>query len=112
MEIQDWKDEIVTRAVREISYRNNMSSSDISDLTLVLSGFLEDGIVILRKWRKLSNDSEFLSGVHNGSLVTFLKDKYNANGRENFQSFSSAGVSSTMKNTPESRLKATCKQVI
>ena len=112
MEIQEWKEDIVSRATREISFRNNMSKAETTELSLVLFDFLEDGITILRNWRKLKDDTEFLAGIHNGGLVNFLKDKYNANGRENFQNYSSGGVTSSMRNTPESRLKSTCKQVI
>ena len=75
MEIYEWKDEIVTRAVKEISFRANMSKSDLSELTLVLFNFLEDGITILKNWRKLKDDTEFLNGTHNSGLINYLKDK-------------------------------------
>ena len=110
--MNDWKAEIVDKALRQISYRNNMSTEEKTELSLVLSDFLEEGILVLRKWRKLKDDTEFLSGIHNNSLIVFLKNKYSANGRELFENYSSGGVSSTMGKTPEDLLKSTCKQVI
>lgn len=112
MEMQEWKDTIIDKAKRQITFRNNMSSSEILNLTVVLSDYLDEGISILRKWRKLKTDSEFLSGEHDSGLVNFLKNKYSANGREIFEGYSSGGVSSTMNKSPESLLKSTCKQVI
>lgn len=112
MEMFEWKNDIIERAVRQISYRNNMSQADKDDLTLVLSDYLNDGINILRKWRKLKNDTEFVSGMHDEGLVVYLKAKYQANGRDLFVGYSSGGVNASMKQTPESLLKASCKQVI
>lgn len=112
MELQEWKDLILDKAKRQITYRNNMSSSDIQELTLVLSDYLEEGITILKKWRKLKTDDEFISGTHDSGLIGFIKSKYQANGRDLFSSYSSGGVSSKMDKTPESLLKSTCKQVI
>jgi hypothetical protein len=68
--------------------------------------------MILRKWRKLKDDSEFVSGQHDYSLVAYLKAKDQANGRDLFSDYSSGGVKANMKQTPESLLKASCKQVI
>jgi hypothetical protein len=112
MEIFEWKNDIIERAVRQISYRNNMSQADKDDLTLVLSDYLNDGINILRKWRKLKNDTEFVSGMHDESLVVYLKAKYQANGRDLFIDYTSGGVEANMEKTPESLLKASCKQVM
>ena len=112
MELQEWKDFIVKKALRQITYRNNMSSSDISELTLVLSDYLGEGIKILKKWRKLNNDDEFVSGNHDSGLVEYLKNKVQANGRELFSDYSSGGVKAKMDKTPESVLKSTCKQVM
>lgn len=112
MEMQEWKDSILDKAKRQVSYRNNMSSSDIQELTLVLSDYLEEGISIIKKWRKLQNESEFLSGEHDSRLINFLKNKYSANGRELFGDYSSGGIKANMKKSPESILKSTCKQVI
>lgn len=112
MEMQEWKDVIIEKATRQISYRNNMSNSEKTELSLVLSDYLEEGISILRNWRKLKDEAEFISGKHDSGIVNFIKNKYLSNGRELFGAYSSGGVSSTMKQTPESILKSTCKQVI
>ena len=112
MDIYEWKEGILNRAVRQISYRSNMSNADKVELKLVLSDYLDDGITILRKWRKLKDDSEFISGMHDEGLIVYLKAKDQVNGRDLFNSYSSGGVSSSMKQTPENLLKASCKQVI
>lgn len=112
MEMQEWKYGIIDKATRQITYRNNMSKSDIQELTMVLSDYLEEGMSILKKWRKLKDESEFVGGIHDSGLVSFLKNKYSANGRELYSGYSSGGVSSTMDKSPESVLKSTCKQVI
>jgi hypothetical protein len=112
MEMFEWKNDIIERAVRQISYRNNMSQADKDDLTLVLSDYLNDGINILRKWRKLKNDTEFVSGMHDEGLVVYLKAKYQANGRDLFIDYTSGGVEANMEKTPESLLKTSCKQVM
>ena len=112
MEIFEWKNDIIERAVRQISYRNNMSQADKDDLTLVLSDYLDDGITILRKWRKMSDDSEFISGQHDSGLVAFIKAKDQANGRDLFSDYSSGGVRANMKVNPENLLKGSCKQVM
>ena len=112
MEMQEWKDGVIAKALRQITYRANMSQNDIDNLTFVLSDYLEDGITILRKWRKMSDDSEFISGQHDSGLVSFLKAKDQANGRDLFTGYSSGGVNATMKVTPENLLKGSCKQVM
>ena len=112
MEIYEWKDDIINRAIRQISYRNNMSNADKAELKLVLSDYLQDGISILKKWRKMKDDSEFISGMHDEGLIVYIKAKDQANGRDLFYSYSSGGVSSSMKQTPENLLKASCKQVV
>ena len=112
MEIQEWKDGIIDKAKRQISFRNNMSSSDIQDLTIVLSDYLEEGISILKKWRKLKDDNEFSSGEYDSGLIGFLKNKYSANGRELYSDYSSGGVRANMKKSPESILKSDYKQVM
>jgi hypothetical protein len=112
MEMQEWKDLIIDKAKRQITYRNNMSSSDIQELTLVLSDYLDEGISILRKWRKIKDDSAFLSKEYDSGLVLFVKEKYQANGRDLFSGYSSGGVSATMKVSPENTLKGTYKQVM
>lgn len=112
MEFQEWKYGILDKAVRQITYRANMSQADKDSLTLVLSDYLDDGITILRKWRKMSDDSEFVSGQHDSGLVAFIKAKDQANGRDLFSDYSSGGVRANMKVSPENLLKGSCKQVM
>lgn len=112
MEMQKWKDGIISKAIRQITYRGNMSQSDIDRAMLVLSDYLDDGIKILRKWRKMKDDSEFISGLHDSGLVSFIKAKDQANGRDLFNTYASGGVKADMKVTPENLLKGSCKQVM
>ena len=112
MELQDWKNVIIAKAVKQISYKSNMSASDKTELTFVLLDYLDEGITILRKWRKLKDDTEFVSGQHDSGLVAFIKAKDQANGRDLFSDYSSGGVRANMKVTPENLLKGSCKQVM
>ena len=112
MELQDWKNVIIAKAVKQISYKSNMTASDRAELTFVLLDYLDEGITILRKWRKMKDDTEFVSGMHDDGLIAFMKAKDQANGRDLFSDYSSGGVRANMKRTPESILKASCKQVM
>jgi hypothetical protein len=112
MDMQSWKSGLVLKATTQITYRQNMSGADISSLTLVLSDYLDEGITILRNWRKMKDDNEFVSGMHDSGLVSFIKAKYQANGRDLFSDYSSGGVMANMKVTPENLLKGSCKQVM
>ena len=112
MDMQTWRSSLIMKAVRQITYRANMSKSDSENLSVVLSDYLDEGITILRKWRKMSDDSEFISGQHDAGLVSFLKAKDQANGRDLFSDYSSGGVRANMKVTPENLLKGSCKQVM
>ena len=112
MEMQEWKDGIIDVAKSQISYNANMSSSEINSLTLVLSNYLDGGINILRKWRKLKTNEEFLFGMHDEALVDYIKAKHQINGRDIFSDYSSGGVKANVKVTPENQLKGSCKQVM
>ena len=112
MDMQTWRSSLIMKAVRKITYRANMSKSDSENLSVVLSDYLDEGITILRKWRKMSDDSEFISGQHDAGLVAFLKAKDQANGRDLINDYSSGGVRASMKVTPENLLKSSCKQVM
>ena len=112
MDLQEWKDGIIDKSKRQISYRSNMSNMDISDLTLVLSDFLSNGMKILKKWRKLDNDEQFLSGEYDTALIDYLKNSFQANNRELFSDYNVGGIRAKMDRTPESVLKSSCKQVM
>ena len=112
MELQEWKDSIIKDAKVQIYFRNNLSLEEDSNLVSILSIYLEDGINIIKQWRKLKNDNEFIGGIHNVALKRYIADRYLAAGRELFNDYSSGGVKATMKQSPESRLKSCVKQVI
>lgn len=110
--MQNWKSELIGKAKRQIVQTNNMSQKEAAELAFVLSDYLEEGITILKNWRKLKVDSEFVSGKHDAGLIVFIKSKYQANGRDLFNEYSTGGIKANMKQTPESLLKASCKQVM
>lgn len=114
MDLTQWKDSIIEKAVSQISYRANMAPVDKSELNSLLSSFLDDGISILRKWRKLKSEEneEFTNGTHDSSLVAFLKNKYYDNGKELYNGYSSNGISTSKRVAAESLLKSSCKQVL
>lgn len=113
MDFTQWKDSIIEKAVAQISYRANMAPTDKSELNSLLSSFIDDGISILIKWRKLNpEDEEFTNGVHDSSLVAYLKNRYYDNGKELYNGYSSNGISTNKKVSAESLLKSSCKQVL
>lgn len=112
MELYEWKETIISKALKQIAYRNNMSQSDIDNATTVLSIYLDEGINILRSWRKMKDDNEFLSGKHDNGLIDFIKAKDQSNGRDLFEEYTSGGIKANFKITPENRLKGSCKQVM
>lgn len=110
--MQNWKSDLIGQAKRQILLTTNMGKNETSELVFVLSDYLEEGIAIIKSWRKLNDESEFESGKHNSALIVFMKNKYYTNGRELFDNYSSGGVSTSMKQSPESLLKSSCKQVM
>ena len=112
MSIQDWKNDLIGQTKRQILQTNNMTLKEADELAFVLSNYLDEGIIILRNWRKLKDDTEFVSGKHDSGLIVFIKSKYQVNGRDLFNEYTSGGIKSNMKQTPESLLKASCKQVM
>lgn len=112
MDIQDWKDSLVEKAVRQITFKSNMSSKDITNLTTILFYYLDEGISVLKEWRKIKNDSEFVSKRYDSALVQYLINKNLVNGREMFDVYTSGGVKADMKKSPESVLKSNFCQVI
>ena len=110
--LDEWKKLRKDNAVTQICYRNNMSTSDKTELESILSVFLDDGIAIIKQWRKLKDNDEFLTGKHDYALKQFVIDKYLSNGRDIYKGYSSGGVNATMDQTPEGRLKNSCKQVM
>lgn len=112
MEDREWRDKIINNSKILISNRNNLSLNEVEDMNSIFELYLDDGISIIKKWRKLNDFEEFLSGQHDSALREYIYNRYLASGREIFQSYSSGGVSSSMKTSPDDILKSTCSQRI
>lgn len=112
MELRDWRDKIINNSKMLISNRSNMSFNEVENMTDVLELYLDDGISLIKKWRKLNDNEEFLNGDHDSALREYVYNRYLASGREIFQSYSSGGISSSMKSSPDNILKSACKQRI
>lgn len=110
--ISTWRDEIIKKVIRQISYRSNLSNADIDKLLPVLYDYLNEGVAILRKWRKISDENEIYNGKYDDGLIAFLKAKEQINGREAFSDYTSGGVTANMKVTPENILKGYYRQVL
>ena len=112
MEFDAWKLRIVEKAIAKEKYHSNMSENEALQLSTLFCDYLDDGVLIIKKWRKLKDTTEFTNGDHNEGLLTYISDRHQSRGRELYQGYSSGGVSASMVRSPESRLKSSCKQVI
>lgn len=112
MEFDAWKLKIVEKAIEKEKYHSNMGANEVQSLTVLFSDYLEEGVHIIRKWRKLKDTTEFTNGDHDQALLNYISDRHQSRGRELYYGYSSNGVSASQKYSAESRLKASCKQVL
>lgn len=112
MEFSAWELKIVEKAVAKEKYNSNMSNNECNELMPLFFDYLRDGVQIIKKWRKLKNTQEFVDGEHDQGLLNYISDRHQSRGRELYYGYSSNGVSASQKYSAESRLKASCKQVL
>lgn len=76
MTMLELKAKLIAQAVTKIGYQSNSADTDLDTL---LSLYFDDGIIIITKWKKLIDDSEFLEERYNVELVSFLVNSQNEN---------------------------------
>lgn len=105
------KTTVIQRAKSRLSYADNadMSSADVAS---ILSEYYYSGVSIIRKWRKLKDNSEIILGTWDEELVAFIVDSWNAMNEETLASTNVGGNSRSYKFTPEGALKSKIRQVL
>lgn len=109
MDIDDLGTTVVAEAKTRLWYRGNMNYGD-TELTAVLNSLFYKGISIIRKWRKLKIDDEFLQGKWDNELTDFIINSYNSLNEENLKSYAGGGFSRTYIMSAESILKSKIPQ--
>ena len=109
LDIEEYRDYIVGKAKTKLLYRSNMTDSDVS---AILFDFFTDAYNIIKNWRKLKTDDEFLSQKWDTQIIDFVVDSYRMMGEENLAASSMNGISRTYNLSPEARLKSRIPQII
>lgn len=107
-DIAAWKESLILQAQQQLTLSN---PDEKADKTLLIQ-YLNYGVTEIRKRRKLTNDSELLSGYHDYNLVHFIIRSYNEGGIEGASSANSLGTSKTFPLSPLAELKQFTLQVI
>lgn len=111
MTTKKYVETIVESAKKRLFYKSNIQNIDNDELNDLLSGYCLDGMKIVKKWRKLSDYSDFENGYWAREIIEFVINSYNMLGSENVYTSSSGGNSRTYNMSPESRLKTSIPQV-
>ena len=107
-DIDEYGDYIVDRAKNRLLYKSNMTDS--SNLRAILLDLFKDAYNIIKKWRKLKDDDEFLSQKWDTEITDFVTNSYRRMGDETLASSTMNGIAKTYKISPEAQLKASVPQ--
>lgn len=107
-DIDEYGDYIVDRAKGRLLYKSNMTDS--SNLRTILLDLFKDAYNIVKKWRKLKTDDEFLSQKWDTEITDFVCNSYRRMGDETLASTNINGISKTYQISPEARLKSEIPQ--
>lgn len=111
MESDQHKSTIINRAKVRLAYTGN-DYSNSEEIASLLEEYYYSGVDIIRKWRKLSDDSEIILGTWDEELVAFIVDSWNSMNEELLSNVNVGGNSRTYKMSPESALKTKIRQVL
>jgi hypothetical protein len=109
-DIDEYKSYIVGKAKTKLLYKSNMIDSD--NLTAILNDLFTDSYNIIKKWRHLKKDDEFLSQKWDTEIVNFVVESYRVMGDENLATISANGISKGYKISPEAKLKSSIPQAM
>ena len=110
--MQEFKNAMVMRAARELSYKSGAYIS--TDERCMLEDYFDDAVEAIRGWRKLKpgNDSSFLSGEHNSRISKYIIRVFQELGIEGQKSSNVGGDSKTFDTTPRQELLSDLTQII
>lgn len=109
-DIDEYGDYIVDRAKNRLLYKSNMTDS--KELQSVLLDLFKDACNIIKKWRKLETNDEFLSQRWDTEITDYVVDAYRRIGDETLASSNINGINKSYKISPEARLKTAIPQVM
>lgn len=107
-DIEEYGEYIVSKAKIKLLYRSNMA--DDKSLKTILLDFFTDAYNIIKKWRKLKNDDEFLSQKWDAEIIEYVCNAYRRLGDETLASSNINGVNKSYKISPEAKLKSSIPQ--
>lgn len=109
-DLDEYKKYIVKRAQTQLLYKSNMTSS--SELTAILNYLFDDAVNIVKDWRRLKTDDEFLSQKWDKQITQYILDAYRIMGDENLNSSNINGINKNYRISPEAKLKTSIPQVV
>lgn len=107
-DIDEYGDYIVDRAKDRLLYKSNMTDS--SKLRAILLDLFKDAYNIIKKWRKLDKDDEFLSQKWDTEITDFVLNSYRRMGDETLESSNINGINKKYRISPEAKLKSEIPQ--
>lgn len=75
-----------------------------------LEDLIDEAIGIIRDWRKLSNNDEFLNELYNTNIINYVIETINMSGIEGQSNSNANGNSKTFINTPANNLRTSISQ--
>lgn len=100
------KEAVLEKAQRRLQY----NAPDYLFDEDLLGDYFDDAVSIIKKWRKLTDDSEFNNGDYDSNIVQFIIESIGVAGSEGQSSVSGNGTTKSFINTPESNLKSAIPQ--
>lgn len=102
------KSAVIEKVQRQVS--NNFA--DYTYEEELLEDYFDDAYNIIRSWRKLTKDDEFLTGKYDSNIKRFIIESLNIAGLEGQYSSSANGIQKIFIATPETNLKCSIPQVL
>lgn len=75
-----------------------------------IEDLIDEAIGIIRDWRKLSNNDEFLNELYNTNIINYVIETINMSGIEGQKVSNANGNSKTFINTPANNLRTSISQ--
>lgn len=109
MSIEEYKQSVVEKSTRRIKFQSNYGSN-YPELAAILNDFCDNGVSIITQWRKLSDETEIVSGKWDSQLVEYVVNSFNSMNDENLNSSTANGTTRNYRMSAESMLKSKIPQ--
>lgn len=99
------KDELQEKIKRRLEFNSEYEADED-----IINDFIDSAINEIANWRHLTDESEYLSGMYDNSIIRFVIESYNQMGIEG-QSYEANGATSKQfAETPLARLLSSIPQ--